>query len=82
MRLQPVVASKVILSCITLHNIEKRLGSQFYIPYDDDDEDVNQETNFDDSNVAEHDNNCMDADVEIIEPEAIETLQSLIQLFD
>lgn len=32
-RLQPVFASNVIQSCVILHNIEKRLGSNHYTPY-------------------------------------------------
>jgi zona occludens toxin (predicted ATPase) len=70
LRVQPIIASKIILSSIVLHNIEKRLGSQHYIPY-------SEQSNEQDDEVANNSN-----EDEVFEPEAIGVLQSLIQLFE
>lgn len=66
LRLQPLPACKVILSCLILHNIEKRLGSEKYVPYNV--QDI----------VDEEDQNNNEEEAE---PEAINVLQDLIQHF-
>lgn len=75
LRLQPLSACKVFLACVTLHNLEKRLGSEHYIPYDyANDEMVDNGDNNRDN--IEEDNN------EAIDPEAIEVIRELIQNFN
>ncbi|XP_063635066.1 putative nuclease HARBI1 [Cydia splendana] len=72
LRVQPLKACSIFLACVTLHNLEKRLGVQYYIPYhypvDNGDNDRENEDNGNDGNNA-------------IDPEAIEVLRELIQIF-
>ncbi|XP_063226892.1 putative nuclease HARBI1 isoform X1 [Bacillus rossius redtenbacheri] len=69
LRMQPVSACNIILSCIIVHNIEKRLGSEVYEPYENDE------------NVEGEDGEAHE-DVDAADPEAIAVLQELIHVFE
>lgn len=70
MRMQPLPACNVALGCIILHNLEKRFGSELYEPYDD--------APF----INEANENEDHGNEEVVDAEAIEVLQELIQFFN
>ncbi|KAI5651712.1 DDE superfamily endonuclease domain-containing protein [Phthorimaea operculella] len=72
LRVQPQIASNVILSCVLLHNIEKRLGSEYYTPY------IEEGGNENVNDFGELENDLE----EVLDEEAVAVLQSLIQLFE
>lgn len=69
LRMQPVSACNIILSCIILHNIHKRLGSEVYEPYE-------YHADVEGEGEEAHE------DVEAADPEAIVVLQELIHVFE
>ena len=72
LRLQPITASNVILACIILHNIEKRLGSEHYTPYIE--QTMEQNNNGDDA--VENENEAE------FDTDAIAVLETLIHQFN
>ena len=74
LRLQPITTCRVIISCIILHNIEKRLGSELYMTYDLEDDDIDD--------VAEDDEAEDDGEENVVDNNAVHVLRSLIAQFN
>lgn len=69
LRMQPLPACNVILSCLILHNIEKRLGTDTYMPYES-------------CNESERNEEERSEEGDTVDKEAIEILQEIIHTFE